>query len=228
MMDNGLLLGPIAFQGFELPQGVTWGGAQNLAVHQLPGGERVIDLMGRNHGDIVWEGIFTGPDAATRARGVDLMRASGGVWPLSWNFFFYTVVVSRFEAEYMAQNGIPYRITCSVVRDEAESVAGAALSLTASIANDLGTAMTYGSGVPLAAACSACSATGATQPGSAAYNAASVELANAGRAIGEATVFAENSLSEKTIRGPEDLLAATSTARGFAGRAAVNLANAAI
>ena len=41
-----VILGPIALQGFEVPESITIGGAQRLAIHRLPGGARVIDALG--------------------------------------------------------------------------------------------------------------------------------------------------------------------------------------
>jgi hypothetical protein len=236
MAEGGLLLGPILFQDFELPERVSWGGAQRLAVHRLPGGGRVLDAMGREDADIVWEGVFSGVDAATRARAVDLMRAEGGWWPLTWDWFYYTVVISRFDAEYAKQNWIPYRIACSVVYDETEAIASAALSLAASLANDLATAAACGTGVSLASATAACGAAGATQPGSNAYNAAVTELAGARLGVDAGMASTETGLAGTTIGGPQDLLAVTdlagqlaslSAARGFVSRAGINLDNAA-
>jgi hypothetical protein len=142
-----LLLGPIQFTAFELPAAITWGGAQSLIVHRLPGGDRIIDAMGRDDAPITWSGIFTGPDATLRAHALDLMRAEGAVWPLTWQDFFYSVVISRFEADYRRPNWIPYRITCTVLRDEASALVETALSPAQSVANDLATAATY-SGSP--------------------------------------------------------------------------------
>jgi hypothetical protein len=85
-----LLFGPVLFQDFELPASITWGGAHSLAIHRLPGGARIIDAMGRDDADITWSGIFSGEDASFRARALDLMRAEGSVWPLTWDSFFYS------------------------------------------------------------------------------------------------------------------------------------------
>ena len=137
-MSEYLLIGPVLLEAFELPSRVFWGGRQRLAVHRLPGGRRVIDAMGRDDADIVWEGVFTGADAVFRARAIDLMRAGGRVWPLSWGSFFYSVVVGRFEAQYDRENWIPYRIACTVLRDEAEGLVEGGLSLAAGVLADIG------------------------------------------------------------------------------------------
>ena len=68
MSDIALLLGPVAFQDFELPANIGFGGEQRLAVHCLPGGARVIDVLGRDDAEITFSGIFSGSDATLRAR----------------------------------------------------------------------------------------------------------------------------------------------------------------
>lgn len=123
-----LVLGPVQFADFELPASISWGGAQTLAVHKLPGGSRVIDAMGRDDAPVNWSGIFTGPNATARAHTLDLMRAEGDIWPLAWQDFTYSVLISRFEADYQRTNWIPYRISCVVLRDEASAAVDTLLS----------------------------------------------------------------------------------------------------
>ena len=138
-----LLLGPIQFVDFELPAAITWGGGQSLIVHRLPGGGRIIDAMGRDDAPITWSGIFTGTDATSRAHALDLMRAEGSIWALTWQDFFYSVAIASFEADYRRPNWIPYRITCTVLQDEASALVATALATPQSVANDLATAATY-------------------------------------------------------------------------------------
>src|SRR5437660_207843 len=108
-MSTSLLLGTVLFQEFELPEKISWGGAQRLVVHRLPGGGRVIDTLGRDDAEIAWSGVFSGPDASARARLIDLMRADGSVWPLTWDSFFYSAIVGKFAADFARPNWIPYR-----------------------------------------------------------------------------------------------------------------------
>lgn len=137
-MSEYLLIGPVLLEAFELPARVFWGGRQRLAVHRLPGGRRVIDALGRDDADIAWQGVFSGEDAAARARAMDLMRAGGRIWPLSWGSWFYSVTVHRFEASYERDNWIPYRIACTVLRDEADGLLDDGVSLAAGALADLG------------------------------------------------------------------------------------------
>lgn len=179
-MSATLWLGPLALSGFELPDGILWGGRQRLALHRLPGGARVIDAMGRDDAPISWQGVFTGPEAANRARMVDLVRAEGIAWPLAWDGFFYTVIVSEFRAEYSAANWIPYRIACTVLRDEAEAVVEIGLDLAADALADLSAAAGL-AGLDLASPVAALGVPAAASVGSAANLAAIAALAAANR-----------------------------------------------
>ncbi len=143
-MAGILLLGPVLFRDFELPASIAWGGRQRLAVHQLPGGRRVIDAMGRDDAAIIWSGTFSGADAAERARLLDLMRAEGAAWPLTWGRFLYSVVIQDFAVSYERANWMQYRIACAVLRDEIEGLVEDALSLAQSAAADLDAGSAFG------------------------------------------------------------------------------------
>ncbi len=235
MAEGVLLLGPILFQDFELPERVRWGGQQRLTVHSLPGGVRVIDSLGRDDSDIVWSGVFSGDDAAVRARALDLMRAGGGSWPLTWEWFFYTVVIARFDADYARSNWVPYRVTCKVVRDETAAAVGATVSLVTSVLNDLASAQNLGSTVAFSGAIGSLVPTQATQPGSSSYAGASAALAGASQQIDAGIAGTDEQLGIASVSDASGLdtttnlagqLAALTAARGYVGRAVANLANA--
>ena len=230
-MSGTLWLGPLALQGFELPEGITWGGRQHLAVHHLPGGARVIDALGRDDAPITWRGVFAGEDAATRARLVDLVRADGSVWPLSWAGFFYSVVVSVFQADFARPNWIPYRIACTVLRDEAEAVVAAGLGLTADALGDLAAAAGFGA-VDLAGPLAALGDPAATRFGTASYGVATLALEGAAGAIDGGLAVAGAALGAASPAGATGLMAATDAAgqaaalagaRGYVRRAQGNL-----
>ena len=105
MSDFSLTLGPVAFAGFELPSSITIGGHQRLAIHRLPGGLRIIDALGPDPADIAFSGIFTGPDAADRARLLDALRVAGAALPLAWDAFMYTVVRRALSRPTIAAPG---------------------------------------------------------------------------------------------------------------------------
>ncbi len=119
-MAGPLILGPVVFDGFEVPQRVRFGGRQRLAVHVLPGGGRVVDAMGADDAPLHWSGAFAGPAAADRARLLDVLRRSGAALPLLWNVWRYTVVIDCFEAEWANPAWIPYRLRCCVVSSSAQ------------------------------------------------------------------------------------------------------------
>ena len=237
-----LLLGPIVFQDFEVPEKVNFGGTQRLAIHQLPGGARVIDSLGRDDADISFTGIFSGADATLRARGVDELRALGMVLPLTWDVFTYSVVIREFTAQYERAGWIPFRITCTVLRDEASALIQAPLGLATSLLGDCATAGTLSAGLgiasiasALAATSHALTATGATQRGSAAYAHASTTLALAHDTFTTCIATAEADFNGADLTQATGLERSTemlekmsflTAARCYAGRAVRNLANA--
>jgi len=237
MTDTTLLLGPVVFRDFEIPEHINFGGAQRLAVHELPGGARVIDTLGRDDADIVFSGIFTGTDAMLRARALDELRALGTVLALTWDVLTYSVVIKSFTALYQRAEWIPYHITCTVLRDEAAALVEAPLSLTTALLGDyvLAAAAALAGGVQLAAASTAVNAPGATQRGSAAHAAASAALADAradiatgldsaGAAIAPDALTAASGIAQTDAA--LERLAQLAQARAYAGRAATNQANA--
>jgi hypothetical protein len=227
-MTDVLLLGPVSFQGFELPARIGFGGRQTLAVHVLPGGARVIDAMGRDDTDIAWSGAFSGPDAADRARLLDAMRAAGAVLPLAWDAFCYLVVIRAFEAVYEQAFWVPYRVSCTVVADQAQSPAILATSLLTGLLGDL--ASVTADGMDAVAAVAALGASGATAPGTGAYAAALGAVGQLAGGIGAGMIASGAAL----LAAPDPATAATAAgslamfadANGYAGRTLANLTNA--
>ena len=138
-----LTLGTIAFDGFEVPARLRFGGAQRTAVHKLLGGGRAIDTMGRDDHSLVWSGILSGNNASDRARALDAMRVAGDVLPLAWDAFCYDVVVADLSFEFCSPWWITYKISCIVVTDLAQSVENASASTADTIIADLTTAATF-------------------------------------------------------------------------------------
>lgn len=227
MTDTPLLLGPVAFQGFELPERLSFGGAQRLAVHRLPGGMRVVDTLGRDDADLVWSGVFSGPDAGDRVRLLDAMRAAGEPVPLIWDAFCYTVIIARLDADYRSPWWIPYRIACTVVQDEATGLVAEIPSLAASALADLASAAACGADVSVAQATLA--APGATTLGGTSYSAAIATLSASRAAVESDMAAAESQLGTgdfPSTVATAGRLAQLATARGYVARAAINLANA--
>jgi hypothetical protein len=244
MADVVLLLGPVAFQDFEIPSGINFGGAQRLALHRLPGGRRIIDALGPDDALISFSGIFTGSDATLRARSLDELRTSGMVLPLTWDVFFYTVLISAFHADYRNGWWIPYRITCTVLRDEASTLVQSVFSLATACLADIGSGADYAAeaGLDLGPLQATIGAPGATVRGTTAYADAQSSLAEAQASIDASMSSADGTLSDVDFgrsRSSQDgvamLLSATNAAgqlssltaaRPYVGRVATNLANA--
>lgn len=74
---------------FELPPMITLGGNQILALHQFPGGRRVLQQFGEAPVDAVWSGIFLGADAFDRAVALQAMEAKGGETTLVYGQFVF-------------------------------------------------------------------------------------------------------------------------------------------
>lgn len=145
---NGTVsLGGMNLSGLEVPEKLNWGGQQRTVQHKLPGGARIIDLMGADDADIKWSGYFQGPLANSRARSIDAMRAAGRPVPLSWPGFTRTVIVSDFTCS--SERGgwlLPYSVTCVVVptppRPGPTSLLG---QLAGGVVNSLGLSSTIAS-----------------------------------------------------------------------------------
>jgi hypothetical protein len=181
MTDTVLLLGPVVFQEFEVPSGINFGGRQRLALHRLPGDARIIDALGRDDAQIAFSGIFSGSDATLRARSLDELRVSGLTLPLTWDVFFYTVVIAEFHAQYRNSWWIPYQIICTVLRDEAAAVLQPIVSLATAALADIGNAAAgaLSAGLDMSTVQTALGAPDATIRGTAAYSVAQARLGTA-------------------------------------------------
>lgn len=226
-MSEFLLLGPVTFRDFELPARIGFGGAQMLAVHRLPGGARVIDAMGPDDAPIMWSGAFAGPDAADRARLLDVLREQGLPLPLAWGGFAYLVVIAAFEAKFERPNWVPYRIACTVLVDEMQAAEMLVAPLATAVLADLGAAAGE---TDTSAAQAALAMPGAATLGTAAYGAAVGAVGAAQAAVmaamtgaGTALMAAPDPATAATAAGQ---LAQAADANGFLARAAANLANA--
>ncbi len=116
--DTTLALGNFTFSRVEIPERIRFGGAQHLAIHELIGGTRIVDSMGRSDRALEWSGLFLSSDADIRARYIDGLRVSGNELILSWGQHRYLVIVREFEADYERFYQVPYRIVCEVIEDQ--------------------------------------------------------------------------------------------------------------
>lgn len=244
MAGIDLLLGPVLFQGFEIPASVSFGGAQRIAIHRLIGGSRVIDTLGRDDADILFNGVLSGDNATLRARILDELRTSGGPLPFTWDVFYFTVLLTKFEADYRNGWWIPFRVECTVLRDGATGTVDAVASLAQSAVSDvLGATIWSNGAVPgLDSLQNAVLAPDATTVGSAGYAAAQAGLLSAQGALSQAIGAAESAIAGATlssaitasagatalgtVTNAAQRLGGLAIAQGYLGRAATNLANA--
>ena len=220
-----LALGPIAFTTFEVPARISFGGRQQLQVHTLIGGQRVIDAMGADDSLISWSGVFSGADAVPRARALNALRIAGIEVPLAWDAFLYTVVVSSFTARFERENWIPYDISCVISFDEAAAAVQAAMSVLGSVGLDIRSATELG-GLDLSMVGEALALPGASSSGSADAATAWLALADAAASANAALLAAGNSMTAASdvpgVIQAAGQLAQASAARGFILRGLAN------
>jgi hypothetical protein len=205
---------------------MLFGGAQQLAVHKLIGGVRVIDAMGRDDSAVRWSGVFSGGNAGERARMLDAMRAAGGELNLAWDAFCYNVVIEHLALDFRNPWWIPYQISCAVVMDLAQNVPIASPDLADSILGDLTAASAF---FDVSASISATSVPDALTQGNGDYAAATIALSNAGTAISQGIVTAQaafGSTDLATLVAASGQLAQLCTAQGYVARSAANLLDA--
>jgi hypothetical protein len=151
--ETTLVLGAFTFASLEIPEEIVIGGTQRLSIHELVGGTRIIDAMGRSDHQLAWSGLLLGSgkdvngnlvaSAATdRARYLDTLRASGVPQLLTWAAFNYLVVVREFTANYKKSFHIPYHIVCEVIADQTSPVTSSGLPPVDQAITDDGTAAT--------------------------------------------------------------------------------------
>lgn len=146
--DTILKLGDFEFSGTEVPERLSYGGAQKLSIHQLIGGIRVVDAMGEDNMPLTWTGLIMGQNADLRACYLDTQRVKGETLKLTWGEHSYRVVIQDFRAEYERYYQVPYSITCCVVADETKEMNWVfAPPVDQAMSDDMSTAGTLGDGI---------------------------------------------------------------------------------
>ena len=227
MSNVVLTLGGVPFQDMEVPEKISFGGKQRVAVQNLIGGGRVVSALGIDDGKISFSGIFSGSDAVSRAQLLDAARALGASIPLVWDRFFYTVIIEGFTAEYRKTNLIPFSISCVVVNDPVASLATLAAPIANLIGNDLSvaSALSGQAGFSLAGL-SATSVAGFTSVQgmlSAAIGSGGWALGAGASALNGAADAQAGVVAMNAIGGASSQLAAVSAMGGYVNRAASNL-----
>lgn len=146
--DTTVNLGQFQFALFEIPEKISFGGSQRLVVHELIGGTRTIDAMGRADKPLEWSGLFMGTNATERAKFLDTMRAQGATQKLTFGKLSYNVIVRDFTADYERFYQIPYSISCEVQEDLSNPTTNLSPpSIDSDILTDYGSAVTLGNQV---------------------------------------------------------------------------------
>ena len=148
MRDSPIQIGSISLQGFEIPTSVRFGGRHRLAVHHLSGGNRIVERLGPDDGEVAFQGTCSGPDAEARVRTLDALRLSGAIVWLTWETFRRRVIVSNFVAEYHSPWWIPYKVSC-VVTHQPGVTTSQTPTVLALISADLGNALSAAAGSPI-------------------------------------------------------------------------------
>lgn len=224
MASVAVTLGGVAFRDFEIPQAIEFGGSQKLAVHELVGGGRVIDVLGPEAGTIRFAGTFSGPDAELRARLLDVARSAGAVLPLAWSGFAFEVVIKDFVAVYRKSWWIPFGIELVAARNLVTALTDAAAQAGLDLASASGLAGMAGVSLGSVSAGDAAGVKAAGGQVQGALSAAADGLAAA------KTVFAGASDASAATRALQAMgaaglsLAALSSASAYLGRASANTA----
>lgn len=238
-----VVLGGFAFQDFEVPATITLPVKQAVAVHKLIGGERVLDAMGPDYGDIAWAGVMLGAFAEARAQALKAVADAGQAAALTWGTWAFTVLPYQLTLKEGFQQ-VAYAIKCSVIRDDSAAPAGGATDLTTSVTQDMAAALMQGGAAlsaTLGGAQSAIQGLAPILPGSAGVASALASVAGAQGLVGaiagtSATVLAGAGARAATAGTPvasiSDLDAVTTaagtlaqavSAGGYLGRMAANL-----
>ncbi|MGS0646903.1 hypothetical protein ACU81Q_04635 [Komagataeibacter melomenusus] len=134
-------IGSLTLTGMEVPRLIRDGGTQQVAVHRLPGGSRVIDAVGNDPDRLELTGTFVGPTAIERARVLKQMRIAGVPVPFSGTGLSLMVRIVQYSYDY-AQKGvvIPYRLVLEQPPQVAAST-NVVSGLSALVGADAGSAL---------------------------------------------------------------------------------------
>lgn len=110
-------IGDILLNGAEVPQVVNGGGQQLMTIHQLIGGKRVIDTLGRSDIDIKMSGLFRGIISMERLQYLDYLRINGQQVSFTYSTYNYLVVVKSLEWRLKMVYQFEYDIVLTVVQD---------------------------------------------------------------------------------------------------------------
>ncbi len=102
----------LTFPDLAQPQALDIANTQQLAVHDLIGGGRVVEALGRKMTPVSWEGVFLGaPMAFDAGLALQALAASGGSTLLTWERFRFRGLISALSLSCESAFRISYKIT---------------------------------------------------------------------------------------------------------------------
>lgn len=121
MTKPELRLADFTFRGMEIPAKISGlGGEQRLAIQDLVGGGRVIDVMGPCYEDPSWSGFFQGSDAVQRAKYIEYLWKQGQPLLMTWGYYRFTVLIYKFVCEFNQPYWLPYSMVVTIQRNETD------------------------------------------------------------------------------------------------------------
>lgn len=225
MASVSVTLGGVAFRDFEIPQAIEFGGSQKLAVHELVGGGRVIDVLGPEAGTIRFAGTFSGPDAELRAQLLDVARSAGAVLPLAWSGFAFEVVIADFTAVYQKSWWIPFGIELVAARNLVTALPDAVAQVGLDLASASGLAGLAGVSLGPASAGDQAGITSAGNQVQAALGTAADGLTAARMSFDGSSGASAATRALQAMGAASLSLAALSGAAAYLGRASANAAS---
>ncbi|WP_019091759.1 hypothetical protein [Komagataeibacter europaeus] len=130
-------IGSLTLTGMEVPNLIRDGGTQQVAVHKLPGGGKIIDAVGNDPDRLELSGTFVGPTAYERALLLKSMRVAGQ--PVQFTGAGLSLLVKIVQYSYdFQQKGIviPYRLVLEQPPQTGATASGNSSALSALIGSD--------------------------------------------------------------------------------------------
>ncbi|RFD18695.1 hypothetical protein DY926_15055 [Komagataeibacter melaceti] len=135
-------IGSLTLTGMEVPNLIRDGGGQQLAVHKLPGGNRIIDAVGNDPDRLELSGTFTGPTAIERALALKQMRIAGRPVQFTGAGLSLLVKIVQYSYDYQKKGiVIPYRLVLEQPAQTATTATGNSSALSALIGTDAASAI---------------------------------------------------------------------------------------
>ena len=102
----------LTFPDLAQPNALEMANTQQLAVHDLIGGGRVIEALGRRMTPVSWEGVFLGvPMAFETGLALQALASSGGSALLTWERFRFRGLISALSLSCESTFRISYKVT---------------------------------------------------------------------------------------------------------------------